>query len=226
MDVITPTTRTQVRRLPKRGVYDKEQIFAILDEAFLCHVAFVSDGLPFLIPTTYARVEDTLYIHGSAASRVMRIQPDRLDVCINVTIVDGFVMARSVFHHSLNYRSVVVMGRARVVAEAEEKTRALAAFTNTIAAGRWEEARQPTEQELKATGVLALPIEETSAKVRTGPPVDDEEDYAIPVWAGVVPIHVSVGEPIGDSRLLPGVDAIDVRRFKNGNRAHVSPGPK
>ncbi len=223
MDVITPTPRTQVRRLPKRGVYEKEQIYAILDEAFLCHVAFISDGLPFLIPTTYARLGDTLYIHGSAASRVMRLQPDQLDVCINVTLVDGFVMARSVFHHSINYRSVVVMGKARVVTEPEEKTRALAAFTNAIAQERWEEARQPTEQELKATGVLALPIEEASAKVRTGPPVDDEEDYAIPIWAGVVPIHVSLGEPIDDARLLPGVDPIDSRRFRSGQRAHLPP---
>ena len=219
MDGFAPTARTQVRRLPTRGVYDRGHIYAILDEAYLCHVAFVIQGAPFLIPTTYARVDDTLYIHGSSASRLMKMPPEALDICINVTLVDGFVMARSVFHHSMNYRSVVVMGRARIVANDDEKRIALRAFTNHLAAGRWEEARQPNEQELKATGVLALPIEEASAKVRTGPPKDDEEDYALPVWAGVVPVQSEFGIPMDDPRLSPGLPPIDVGRLRRQGRA-------
>ncbi len=164
METYTPTSRTQVRRLPKRGAYDKEQVHAILDEGYICHVGFVTDSQPFVIPTGYARFGDQLYIHGSAASRMLRSAGEGVDVCVTVTLVDGFVLARSVFHHSMNYRSVVVLGKARLVTDLEEKRAALRCFTNHIVAGRWEEARQPTDQELKATSVLALPLEEVSAK--------------------------------------------------------------
>jgi hypothetical protein len=212
MDTYPPTTRTQVRRLPKRGTYDKEQVHAILDEGYICHVGFAIDGQPFVIPTGYARFGDQLYIHGSSASRMLRSAGEGLAVCVTVTLVDGFVLARSVFHHSMNYRSVVMLGKARLVTDPEEKRAALRCFTNQIVRGRWEEARQPNDQELKATSVLALPIEEVSAKVRTGPPIDDEEDYSIPIWAGVVPIRSQVGQPLPDDRLLPGVATVDVQR--------------
>ena len=212
MDTYTPTDRTQVRRLPKRATYDKEQVHAILDEGFLCHVGFVVDGQPFVIPTGYVRFGDQLYIHGSAASRMLRSAGQGIDVCVTVTLVDGFVLARSVFHHSMNYRSVVALGKARLVTELEEKRAALRCFTNHIVRGRWEEARQPTEQELKATSVLALPLEEVSAKVRTGPPVDDEEDYSMSIWAGVVPVRQQFGEPVPDDRLAAGIPAVDVQR--------------
>jgi hypothetical protein len=212
MDTYTPTARTQVRRLSKRGSYDKEQVHAILDQGYICHVGFVIDGQPFVIPTGYARFGDQLYIHGSAASRMLRSAGEGVDVCVTVTLVDGFVLARSVFHHSMNYRSVVALGKARLVTDLEEKRAALRCFTNHIVAGRWEEARQPNDQELKATSVLALPLGEVSAKVRTGPPVDDEEDYSMPIWAGVVPIRGQLGDPLPDERILPGIPTVDVRR--------------
>lgn len=224
METYTPTTRTQVRRLPKRATYDKEQVHAILDEGYICHIGFVNDGQPFVIPTGYARFGNQLYIHGSAASRMLRSAGDGVDVCVTVTLVDGFVLARSVFHHSMNYRSVVVLGKARLVADPEEKRAALRCFTNHIVAERWEEARQPTDQELKATSVLALPLEEVSAKVRTGPPVDDEEDYSMSIWAGVVPIRGQLGEPLPDKRILPGVPTVDVRRVVSEHRTRVDPG--
>jgi nitroimidazol reductase NimA-like FMN-containing flavoprotein (pyridoxamine 5'-phosphate oxidase superfamily) len=213
MDAYTPTPRTQVKRLAKRGVYDKSQVHAILDEGFLCHVGFELDGQPYVIPTGYARIAENIYIHGSAASRMLRTLDGGVDVCLTVTLVDGFVLARSAFHHSMNYRSVVVLGRARPVTEREEKLLALRSFTNHILPGRWDEVRQPTDQELKSTSVLALPLNEVSAKVRTGGPVDDEEDYAFPVWAGVVPICTAVGEPVADARALPGIPAVDTQRF-------------
>ena len=212
MDTYTPTARTQVRRLPKRATYDKEQVHAILDEGYICHVGFAIEGQPFVIPTGYVRFGDQLYIHGSAASRMLRSAAEGMDVCVTVTLVDGFVLARSVFHHSMNYRSVVVLGKARLVTDPEEKRAALRCFTNHIVAGRWEEARQPNDQELKATSVLVLPLEEVSAKVRTGPPIDDEEDYSMHIWAGVVPIRQQVGEPLPDDRVLPGVSTVDVER--------------
>jgi hypothetical protein len=212
MDTYPPTTRTQVRRLPKRATYDKEQVHAILDEGYICHVGFAIDGQPFVIPTGYARFGDQLYIHGSSASRMLRSAGEGLAVCVTVTLVDGFVLARSVFHHSMNYRSVVVLGKARLVTDLKEKRAALRCFTNHIVKGRWEEARQPNDQELKATSVLALPIEEVSAKVRTGPPIDDEEDYAMAIWAGVVPIRSQMGQPLPDDRLLPGIATVDVQR--------------
>jgi nitroimidazol reductase NimA-like FMN-containing flavoprotein (pyridoxamine 5'-phosphate oxidase superfamily) len=218
MDNYTPTGRTEVRRLAKRGVYDKAQIHAILDEGYLCHVGFVVEGQPYVIPTGYARLGDQIYIHGSAASRMLRTLDQGVDVCLTVTLVDGFVLARSAFHHSMNYRSVVVLGKAHLVTDPDEKRNALRSFTNHILPGRWEEVRQPTEQELKATSVLALTLDEVSAKVRTGPPIDDEEDYKFPVWAGVVPIRTQVNQPVPDARLLPGVPLIDTERFAKNRR--------
>jgi len=219
MDAYTPTPRTQVKRLAKRGVYDKSQVHTILDEGFLCHVGFAVDGQPYVIPTGYARIGENIYIHGSAASRMLRTLDEGVDVCLTVTLVDGFVLARSAFHHSMNYRSVVVLGKARVVTDPEEKLLALRSFTNHIVPGRWDEVRQPTEPELKSTSVLALPLSEVSAKVRTGGPIDDEEDYALPVWAGVVPICTSVGEPVLDARALPGIPPIDTQRFTRFRKA-------
>jgi uncharacterized protein len=213
MGTFATTPRNTVRRLPKRGVYEKNEIYSILDRGFICHVGFVLDGQPYVIPTGYARYGDSLYIHGSAASRMLRTAGEGIDLCVTVTLVDGFVLARSVFHHSMNYRSVVVLGKARLVTDDEQKRAALRAFTNHIVAGRWEEARQPTDQELKATLVLALAIEEASAKVRTGPPLDDEEDYALPVWAGVVPVALRAGKPLPDARMLPDLPDIDLRRL-------------
>jgi uncharacterized protein len=209
------TERTQIKRLPKRGVYERERIYSILDEGFICHLGFVVDAQPYVIPTGYVRVEDTLYIHGSAASRMLRTASAEINVCFTVTLVDGFVLARSVFHHSMNYRSVVVLGTARLIIDNAEKSTALAHFTNHIVPGRWDEARLPTEQELKATSVLALDIVEASAKVRTGPPLDDEEDYSVPIWAGVVPIHSCIGDPVPDDRVLPHAPPFDLQRFRS-----------
>jgi uncharacterized protein len=208
-----PTDRTRVTRLPARGVYDRAAVAAILDEGFVCHVGFVTGGQPYVIPTAYARAGDALYVHGSSASRMMRTLGDGLDVCVTVTLVDGFVLARSAFHHSLNYRSVVVLGRARVIEDRVEKLAALRAFTNHLIPARWDEVRAPTDQELKATTVLALPLEEASAKVRTGPPKDDESDQARRVWAGVVPIRLAAGEPIPDGPPAEGVVEFDVKRL-------------
>jgi len=209
----TPTERTQVRRLPDRGKYDAETINRILDEGFLCHVGFAVDGQPYVIPTGYARVGDKLYIHGSAASRMLRTLAGGVQVCVAVTLVDGLVLARSAFHHSMNYRSVVILGRATAVAGREEKLRALEAFTEHIVRGRWNALRRVTDSELKATTVLALPLAEVSAKIRTGPPKDEAEDYALPIWAGVVPLRLMASEPVPDPKLSAGVPIPDhVRR--------------
>jgi nitroimidazol reductase NimA-like FMN-containing flavoprotein (pyridoxamine 5'-phosphate oxidase superfamily) len=205
MSTFTPTERTQVKRLPKRGAYDRETVFKILDEAFVCHVGFVVDGQPYVIPTNYGRVGETLYLHGSAASRMLRTLSEGIPVCVTVTLVDGLVLARSAFHHSANYRSVVILGAARLVSEPTEKMEALRLFTEHIMKGRWEQIRQPNEQELKGTTVLALPIEEVSAKVRTGGPVDDEADYDLAIWAGVLPLPVTAGAPVPDARLKAGI---------------------
>ncbi len=208
-----PTSRTALGRLPKRAVYDRAQVHAILDEGFLCHVGFAVDGQPYVIPTGYVRAGEQLYVHGSSASRMLRTLDDGVRVCVTVTLVDGFVLARSVFHHSMNYRSVVVLGTARLVAAREEKLEALRSFTNHIVPGRWEEARQPTESELKATTVLVLPLEEVSAKVRTGPPVDDEADYTLQVWAGVLPLRTQIHAPVPDDRLAPEAGVFDMARM-------------
>lgn len=213
----TPTDRTQVKRLAKRGVYDKEQVHAILDEGFICHVGFVLDGQPFVIPTAYARSGEQIFIHGAPASRLMRTK--EVDVCLTVTLVDALVLARSAFHTSINYRSVVVLGKARLVLDLEEKRTALRLFTNHVIAGRWEVAKQPSDSELKATSVLALPLEEVSAKVRTGPPIDDEEDYDLPIWGGVVPVVQSFGQPIPDERILEGIAPPQLLRWPPETRS-------
>lgn len=200
------TERTALKRLPKRGVYDRELVYQILDEGFICHVSFTVEGQPFVIPTGYARVDDHFYIHGSQVSRTLRTLSSGIDVCVAVTLVDGLVLARSAFHHSINYRSVVIFGRAALVEEREAKLAALFAFSEQVIPGRWNDVREPTEQELKATTVLSLPLAEVSAKVRTGPPIDDEEDYALNIWAGVLPLQVVAGEPINDPRLPDSIE--------------------
>ena len=199
--------------LPKRAVTDKSQVHAILDEGYICHVGFAIEGQPYVIPTGYVRVDEQLYIHGSAASRMLRTLHGGIDVCVTVTLLDGFVLARSAFHHSMNYRSVVLLGKARLVEGNAEKLEALHRFTNHIVPGRWEEVRQPTEQELKATIVLALRIQEISAKVRMGPPIDDDADYSLPVWAGVIPLQTTAGQPVADVRILPGLPSFDAGRL-------------
>ena len=199
-----PSARTRVVRESDRGVYDRETVYRILDEGFLCHAGFVVDGQPFVIPTSYGRKDASLYIHGSAASRMLRQMKDGVPVCITVTLLDGLVLARSVFNHSMNYRSVVILGKATLVDDPQEKLAALRILSEHILPGRWDDSRQPNERELKATSVLRVPIEEFSAKVRTGPPIDDEEDYAFPTWAGVVPLEMVAGKPIDDARLDPG----------------------
>jgi nitroimidazol reductase NimA-like FMN-containing flavoprotein (pyridoxamine 5'-phosphate oxidase superfamily) len=198
-----PTSRTRVVREAERAVYDREAAYQILDEGFLCHVGFVADGQPFVIPTSYGRKDDSLYIHGSAASRMLRNLKDGVAVCITVTLLDGLVFARSIFNHSMNYRSVVILGTATLVDDPQEKIEALHALSEHILPGRWADSRQPNERELKATSILRVPIEEFSAKVRTGPPIDDEPDYAFPTWAGVVPLEMTAGAPIDDPRLDP-----------------------
>jgi uncharacterized protein len=198
MSDFAPTERTQVKRLPKRGKYDRETVHSILDAGFVCHVGFSVDGQPFVIPTNYGRSGDTIYLHGSAASRMLRTLSGGVPVSVTVTLVDGLVLARSAFHHSVNYRSVVILGTARLVEDPAEKMEALRVFTEHVMKGRWDDVRQPTEQELKATTVLVLPLEEVSAKVRTGGPLDDEPDYALPVWAGVLPLETVAKEPVPD----------------------------
>jgi uncharacterized protein len=198
------TPRTKVQRLPERGKYDRETVHAILDQGFVCHVGFVVDGQPFVIPTNYARVDETVYLHGSSASRMLKTLSGGVNVCVTVTHVDGLVLARAAFHHSVNYRSVVALGIAHLLEDPAEKMRALEAFTNHVMPGRWNDIRTPTEQELKATSVLALELGEVSAKVRTGPPKDDAEDYSLPIWAGVLPLTVVPGTPVDDPKLIAG----------------------
>ena len=216
MSTYDKTTRTTLKRLPARGFYDRDLVHGILDEGFICHVGFVVDDQPIVIPTGYGRIGDKLYIHGSQASRMLRTLKAGVAACVTVTLVDGLVLARSAFHHSINYRSVVIFGKATLVEDAEEKNAALLAFSEHVIRGRWQDVREPTEQELKATTVLVLPLAEVSAKVRTGPPIDDEEDYALPVWAGVVPLRMVAGDPIPDPRLAPGIAtpeyALDYKR--------------
>ncbi len=201
MDEFTKTARTALKRLPQRGAFDRESINQILDEGFICHVAFTVDGQPFVIPTGYARAGDRLFIHGSQASRMLRTLGQGIEVCLTVTLIDGLVLARSAFHHSMNYRSVVVFGNARVVDDPDEKLGALRALSEHMIPGRWDDVREPNERELQSTTVLSLPLDEASAKVRTGPPLDDEEDYALPVWAGVIPLRLVADAPVPDPRL-------------------------
>lgn len=202
----TVTQRTRVRRAAKRASYDRATVEAILDEALVCHLAFVNDGHPFCIPTLHARVDDVVYVHGSAASRMIRTCQSGARACLTVTIIDGVVLARSAFHHSMNYRSAMVLGAMHAVAEPAERGRALQAFTERLLPGRWDAVRPPNPKELKATNVLAMPLAEASAKARTGPPIDDDEDYALAVWAGVVPVGLATGEPQPDAQLNPGVE--------------------
>jgi uncharacterized protein len=204
-ETFSPTERTRVVREPHRGSFDRETIYKILDEGFVCHVGFTMDGQPYVIPTMFARVGDAIYFHGSAASRMLRGLSGGLGVCVTVTLIDGLVLARSVFNHSMNYRSVVTLGNATLVSETEEKIAALRAFTEKILPGRWDDARQPNEKELKATSILRLALSEVSAKIRTGDVQDDEEDYALPVWAGVLPIRLAASEPIRDGRCDTGL---------------------
>lgn len=220
---IPVTDRTKVRRLPKRGTYERETIHAIIDEALICHVGFIvapegapgaaGAGAPVVIPTIHWRDGDTLYVHGSAASRMLRRLNEGVEACVTITLLDGLVLARSAFHHSMNYRSVVVFGRAREVT-GEEKVRALDALVEHVMRGRSSEVRSPNEAELRGTTVLALPLDEASAKIRSGGPVDDEEDYALPVWAGVVPVRLTYGEPVADA----GVTADVPGYVKNATR--------
>jgi nitroimidazol reductase NimA-like FMN-containing flavoprotein (pyridoxamine 5'-phosphate oxidase superfamily) len=204
-ETLTPTDRTRLKRLPARGRYERDVIHGILDEALVCHVGFAVEGNPVVIPTIHARRGDELFVHGSPASRMLRALDAGVQLCVTVTLVDALVLARSAFHHSLNYRSVVVFGTARAVVDRSEKLDALRTIVDHIAPGRWDRVRPPSEKELRATLVLALPLSEASAKVRTGPPVDDEPDYALPVWAGELPLRIVPGAPIADARVRAGV---------------------
>jgi hypothetical protein len=213
--VTSPTARTRVARIPDRGHYDAETIHAILDAAHLCHVGFAlpqEDGVPpqppqpFVTPTLFGRDGDQVFFHGSAASRMLRHAAGGFPVCLEVTIEDAIVLARSAFHHSMNYRSVVVLGTAELVTETAQKLRALEIIAENVVPGRWADVRAPYEQELKATSVLRLPLNEASAKIRTGPPKDEEEDYSLPIWAGILPLRQTAGELQPDPRLTPGIE--------------------
>jgi len=194
------TEKNRVRRIPERGQYDRETIFRILDEALICHVGFAVERQPYVIPINFARVEDTVVLHGAKASRLLKHIEAGNPVCVEATVIGGLVLARSVFHHSINYRSVVLFGRGYLIQEEQEKLAALKAVTEHLVPGRWQEARLPTRKELKATSVVSINIEEASAKVRTGPAVDEEEDYALPVWAGVLPFQEQTLAPVQDER--------------------------
>jgi hypothetical protein len=206
MNPIELTERTELQRLPERGSRDPQIIHAVLDAAFLAHVGFANDRQPFVIPTLYGRNGDTLYLHGSAASRMLGVLEQGIAACVTVTIVDGLVLARSAFHHSINYRSVVAFGTACAISEPARKTRALRTISEHLLAGRWSDVRGPTRQELAATSVLEFSIEEASVKIRRGPPKDDEEDYARSTWAGVVPLSVAARPPVPDPRLAAGTE--------------------
>ena len=205
MSNFSVTDLNKVKRLAKRGNYDKDVIYPIIDEALICHVGFVQEGRPFVIPTIHARIDDEIFLHGSVANRMLQHAQEPSPLCLTMTMIDGLVIARSVFHSSMNYRSVVLFGNGRLVEAEDEKLRALEAITEHIARGRWNDARLPNKKELKETAVVAVEIETASAKIRTGPPIDDDEDYALPIWAGVVPIEQHVLAPVGDARLSPDI---------------------
>src|SRR5437016_7723475 len=207
MNELLQTQRTTLKRLPQRGTFDREVINSILDEGFVCHAGFCVAGRPFVIPTGYARDGERLYIHGSQASRMLRTLGQGIEVCVTVTLIDGLVLARSAFHHSMNCRSVVVFGRATVVDPPAAKLEALRALSEHMIPGRWDDVRAPNEREAQLTTVLSLSLNEASAKVRTGPPLDDEEDYELPIWAGVIPLRMVADAPIGDTRLPTNIDA-------------------
>jgi nitroimidazol reductase NimA-like FMN-containing flavoprotein (pyridoxamine 5'-phosphate oxidase superfamily) len=200
------TDLNKVQRLPKRGHYDKDVIYPIIDEALICHVGFVQDNQPFVIPTIHARLNDSLILHGAIANRMLKHIQAGNPICVTITLIDGLVIARSVFHSSMNYRSVVLFGKGRKIESDVEKLQALEAITEHIARGRWQDARLPTKKELDGTTVITMPIESASAKVRTGPPIDDEEDYQLPIWAGVVPLEQVAQAPIFDPKLSNGID--------------------
>ena len=209
-----PSDRTPVRRLPERAVYDRAAIDGILDEALICHVGFVEEGVPYVIPTIHGRVGHTLYIHGSPASRMLRLMKRGAQVTVTATILDGIVAARSVFHHSMHYRSALIIGQARVVDTPAERDVAFEAITNAVLPGRWEEARHPSRNEDKGTLLVAVPIEEFSAKVSENDVGDEPEDYSLPIWAGVIPLTLTAGTPEPDDRLVDGVPVPpSVRRF-------------
>jgi nitroimidazol reductase NimA-like FMN-containing flavoprotein (pyridoxamine 5'-phosphate oxidase superfamily) len=214
-----PSQRTRVRRLPARADYDRATIDAILDEALICHLGFAVDGQPYVIPTLQARDGAIVYLHGSAASRTLRTLASGVPACLTATLIDGLVLARSAFHHSMNYRSVVVLGEARRVTETDELLRVLRLFTEKLAPGRWDEVREPSRQELKGTKVLAMTLDEASAKVRSGPPSDDDEDYALDVWAGVIPMSLQSGEPLADPLLRAGIEPTETVTTWNPQRA-------
>lgn len=205
----TVTEKTKLKRLPKRGNFDREIVYQILDEAFVCHIGFTVENQPFVIPTAYGRKDDVLYIHGSAASRMMKNLATEIDICVTVTILDGLVLARSAFHHSVNYRSVIIFGKAELVTENREKFEALRIFTEHIIPSRWNDIREPNAKELKATTVLRLPITEASAKMRFGNPIDDDEDMSLNVWAGVIPIKLTAESPISDDLLPENIEIPD-----------------
>ena len=201
MSEFPQSDRNKVRRLPQRGHYDKDTVYAIVDEALICHAGFVVDGQPFVIPTIHVRIGDTIYLHGAVANRMLSHLKAGNDVCLTMTLIDGIVFARSVFHHSMNYRSAVLFGKGRVIEGYDEKWKVFEALTEHIAKGRWNDARKPTEQETNITTIIAIDIESASAKIRTGPAKDDEEDYSLPIWAGVMPVSMKFGEPVRDERL-------------------------
>ena len=217
MEGKAPSARTTVKRHADRAVYDRETIASILDEATFCHVAVVVDGSPRVIPTIHARIADTLYIHGSNASRTLRALKDGAEACVVVTLLDGLVLARSAFNHSMNYRSVMVFGAVREVTDADEKWEAQRALVDHVVPGRSADARMPNDKEMKQTTILAIPLEEASAKVRTGDPIDAEEDYDLPIWAGLIPLRTVAESPVDDPRLVPRVKAPEyVRRYRRG----------
>lgn len=205
MSEFKPTPRTTLRRLPDRASYDRETVYRILDEGIVCHLGFVKDNQPFVTPTNYGRLGDRLILHGSAASRTLRQLETGVECCVTVTLLDGLVLARSAFHHSVNYRSVMIFGRAVKIEAPADKVAALRALVEHIVPGRWGEVRVPSEKELRGTTVLAMPLKEASAKLRSGPPADDEEDMGLPVWAGVVPYALTAGQPLDDPRLIAGI---------------------
>lgn len=202
---LTPTERTTLHRRPARGSYDVATVHTILDEALICHVGFAAEGQPYVLPTTHARIGDQLYIHGAVGGRFLKTVKGGIPVCVTVTLIDALVLARSAFHHSMNYRSVVVLGTATEVTDPVVKRRAFDALIEHVVRGRSAQVRGANEQELKATTVLSLPIVEASAKIRTGPPIDDEDDYAVPCWAGLVPVSLEARSPIADPKLSPGI---------------------
>ncbi|MFC2103059.1 pyridoxamine 5'-phosphate oxidase family protein [Bacteroidota bacterium] len=193
--------RTKLNRVPARGFYDKKTVYSIIDEAQYCHVSFVQDGQPFIIPTIHARIEDEIFLHGAKASRLLKHIIAGNEICIAITLLDGLVLARSVFHHTMNYRSVVLFGKGREVTDENEKLEAFRSITNHLLPGRWEDARQPNQKEIDSTGAVLVKIDEASAKIRTGPPIDDEEDYGLKVWAGLLPIKLKTGVPEPDPKL-------------------------